>query len=100
MRLSERIKIIEAILLRQVDYLAGCQFRVTVQDPSKETFRVTFEKMTNFQLQQLRRKLQEYSLEHIEIVSKQIIEGKDPDKHFVGPTRKNRRRKRSHGKRP
>ncbi len=90
MRNSERIKVIEAILLRQTDFLYGCQFRVEAIGP--ETFRVTFEKMTNAQLQRLRAKFLEYSLEHIEVVAKEIIEGKDPEKQL--PAKKKNRKNR------
>jgi hypothetical protein len=91
MRDTERIKVIEAILLRQVDYLSGCQFRVSLHDPVREIFHVTFEQMTNYQLQRLRIKLQEYSLEHIEIIAKKLIEGQDPQKQL--PKKKKRFRR-------
>lgn len=96
MRDTERIKVIEAILLRQVDYLSGCQFRVSLHDPVREIFHVTFEQMTNYQLQRLRVKLQEYSLEHIEVVVKKLIEGKDPAKQL--PEKKRNRKRFRHRK--
>lgn len=88
MRDSERIKVIEAILLRQTDFLYGCQFRVEVA--GEESFKVTFEKMTNAQLQRLRAKLQEYSLEHIQVISKVIVDEQDPEKPKP-PKKKNRK---------
>lgn len=94
MRDSERIKVIEAILLRQTDYLSGCQFRVTVKDPERETFLVTFEKMTNRQLQILRSKLTEYSLDHVEVACKHLIEEKDPIKE---PLKKRKRFRKYRG---
>lgn len=89
MNLQERRQTIEELIMKQA-YLDGLQFRVhyLTKDP-RYTWKVEFENIAQWQVNQVRQKLFELRMNHIEITGKKITTDPRPSQ-----PRNKRRRKR------